>query len=334
MERERSYIGIDVAKFVMAIFVLALHTNPFLDVNKGLEWCSRSVLTVIAVPFFFIANGFFALRTDESAKRSIQKLLALYLIWSVVYLPFTILKLTSDGKTILDYFYRFFVYGSYDTIWYLLAASIGLLLVWLLKKWKGIRFAFVVMLCFHFIAILGTSYAGTIENTIVWNFFSAYYRLFFSFKNGLFFGGVYIALGGVIRESLETPLFEKNEKKRLSVFTSVLFLAMAVETVVCKYFHLDTYGVDMKIMLIPFSLVLFELLLNFNCKISERTALFLRKMSVLVFLTQRLFLTGFELLGVNCHSLLWFLLVACSTMAFSLLIILASRKIPLLKKMY
>lgn len=75
MQQKKTYTGIDIAKFVMAILVLMLHTNPFTDISKAAEWFSRSCFTVIAVPFFFTATGYFALKSDSGAKKIDKKTL-------------------------------------------------------------------------------------------------------------------------------------------------------------------------------------------------------------------------------------------------------------------
>lgn len=332
--RQQSFSGIDITKFIMAILVLMLHTNPFLDISKTMEWVSRSCLTVIAVPFFFICNGYFAFESDKTTNRSVKKLLLLYIIWSIVYCPFSLMKLSGNSSPIAAYVVSFFIYGSYDTIWYLLASATGLLFVWLLKKWKGIRFAVLISLLFHVIALLGTSYAGLVENTRIWYFYDQYYSFFQTFKNGLFFASIYVALGAWIREELYDKIRIRLSENKSVVLTCLLFIGIVIETAGCKYFKLDTLGVDMKIMLIPFSLILFITVLDCNCGITEEKSILLRKLSTMIFLTQRLFLTGYELLGIQIHSFLWFILIAGSSILLSLGIIMLSKKVKIIRKLY
>lgn len=336
MAERKTYTGIDVAKFLMAILVLMLHTNPFLDVNKMIEWVSRSCLTVIAVPFFFIANGYFSLESDKSAIKSIKKLACLYVVWSIIYLPFSILKLKGETNIFLAYIFSFFVYGSYDTIWYLLASAGGVLFVWLLKRWRGIRFAVFITGGFHVIAILFTSYAGLFGNSFMGDICEKYYSIFHTFKNWLFFGGFYIALGGCIREEIEDKFKGLINNRKLIVLVCVLFVLIVFETAGCKILEIDTHGVDMKVMLVPFSVCFFVLILNWNAPISKEKSLLLRKMSILVFLTQRIFITGLELWGggIQVHSLLRFFVVTGATLLLSYCIYSLSKKYHLLNTIY
>ncbi len=336
MTNNKSYSGIDVVKFCMAIMILMIHTSPLIDVSVAAEWFLRSGVMVIAVPFFFMATGYFTLCSCKAAKKSIKKLFLLYVIWSVIYLPFSLLQLKESPNIILNYIKRLLLWGSYDTIWYLLASAVGLAIVYALKKWKGITFAFIVTLVFHCIAILGTSYTGIVENTFLWKGYEAYFALFTTFKNGLFFGGVYIALGGLIREKFSDISKLSVHRFKLVTLIGLFFVVMWIETVGCKLLDLNKYGVDMKFMLIPLSVCIFLFVLTMQIKISNETSIFLRKMSTLIFLTQRLFLTGYKMLGIQdyCHSLLWFLLISASTILFSWGILSLSSRSSLLKKIY
>lgn len=336
MAERKFYSGIDLVKFCMAGLILVLHTNPLTDISVAAEWFLRSGITVIAVPFFFVATGYFALSNDQALKKSIKKLSFLYLIWSAIYLPFSLIQLKGQTPVILHYIRRFFLWGSYDTIWYLLASVVGLALVYVLKKWKGITFAFVVMLIFHVIAVIGTSYTGVIVNTPLWKGYAFYFDVFNTFKNGLFFGGVYIALGGLIREKFSVIAEFTKHRFKFIVLIAGLFGIMSIETIGCKLFDLNRYGVDMKFMLLPLSACIFVFVLTLQLNISEKMSVFLRKMSTLIFLTQRLFLTGYELLGIQkyCHSFVWFLLVSVSTILFSWCVIALSSRCSLLKKIY
>ena len=56
IEKKREYHGIDIGKFLCAVLVIAIHTQPF--VNN--LWLDRGagIITRLAVPFFFVSTGF------------------------------------------------------------------------------------------------------------------------------------------------------------------------------------------------------------------------------------------------------------------------------------
>jgi len=53
----KNYYAIDIMKFIAAIFVIYLHTQPFQNINDNLDFTFLSV-SKIAVPFFFVTSGY------------------------------------------------------------------------------------------------------------------------------------------------------------------------------------------------------------------------------------------------------------------------------------
>lgn len=62
---KEQFRGVDAVKFIMAVCVIILHTHPLEGINHTLNFITADVLGRIAVPFFFMATGFFA----RAAKR-------------------------------------------------------------------------------------------------------------------------------------------------------------------------------------------------------------------------------------------------------------------------
>lgn len=58
MNLKSKYPSIDLMKFIAAILIIVLHTSPFADYSGVLNFGLRSIITVVAVPFFFCASGF------------------------------------------------------------------------------------------------------------------------------------------------------------------------------------------------------------------------------------------------------------------------------------
>ena len=68
----KSFSCIDIMKFIMAIFVVAIHTNPF--VNFQNQYISRffNNLFQVAVPFFFLATGFLLQKKMECLTKELK----------------------------------------------------------------------------------------------------------------------------------------------------------------------------------------------------------------------------------------------------------------------
>ena len=137
----------------MAILVVAIHTHP-------LEHCtSRTVMTIynqitqLAVPFFFLSSGYL-LSTKFSSFSDIGnnigitfrhtcKILKMYLVWSLVYLPLAILDYWRSGMSfqhnLLDYIRGLVFIGEHYNswhLWYLLSTVYALILVMAMFRFR------------------------------------------------------------------------------------------------------------------------------------------------------------------------------------------------------
>lgn len=115
----KQYSGIDVAKLICALMVIAIHTQPF----SHHVWLDRGagIITRLAVPFFFVTTGFFLdFSNTKKVMKYIVRLIVLYAIWTIIYLPFSSI---SVKKLLLT--------GIVEHLWYLPAAIIAVFLTWL-----------------------------------------------------------------------------------------------------------------------------------------------------------------------------------------------------------
>ena len=138
-----NFPDLDVAKLLMALLVVEIHTRPL----RNFPFAETIIegVDVVAVPFFFMASAFLCFRgLDESAfaerssygairaRKTIAKLLRLYLTWTAIFLPVTIFGSFIYGDSLahgVAVFMRgvLFVGENYYSwpLWYLLASVIG-----------------------------------------------------------------------------------------------------------------------------------------------------------------------------------------------------------------
>lgn len=117
----KQYSSIDVAKLICAIMVIAIHTQPF----SRYIWLDRGagIITRLAVPFFFVTTGFFLNFSDaKKVRKYVVRLIVLYIIWTIVYLPFSFSSLSVK---------KFLITGIVEHLWYLPAAIVAVFLTWL-----------------------------------------------------------------------------------------------------------------------------------------------------------------------------------------------------------
>ena len=180
--------SIDLAKFFMAIMVVAIHT---IRPENVLFSNIFSNVTGLAVPFFFISSAFLlhlkVSNEEQSIKEAtiikfIKRMIRLYLMWSILYLPFSfygiIVKKTSLVTSIFLYFWNLFFNGEHYyswPLWYLLGTIYAaVLLYFILRKNLSIKFVLIVSLILFVIGqtiILVSQSDFLIEGTLIYKGF-------------------------------------------------------------------------------------------------------------------------------------------------------------------
>ena len=118
---------IDLAKFIAALLVVAIHTSLFSDVNGTLYFIFNELICRLGVPFFAICTGYYLCLKVKGYKivwEQEKKLLKIYGLWTLLYFIFLIPNWIE-----IDYlsFYNCIGYiksailtGSYFHLWYIL----------------------------------------------------------------------------------------------------------------------------------------------------------------------------------------------------------------------
>ncbi len=149
----KKYNAIDLFKFIMALAVVAIHVMPHVILGEGIAYSALANLFDTAVPFFFLATGFLLaekLKTKETVEEktkviraSLFKMIKLYALWSLIYLPVYIISCINSGQSFgtsaADYIRGFFLTGDHYNsyiLWYLLSSIYALLLVFLLYRYN------------------------------------------------------------------------------------------------------------------------------------------------------------------------------------------------------
>lgn len=144
-----NYPDLDLLKLLMAFFVVEIHTRPLrgFPVAESAAEC----FDVLAVPFFFIASAFLCFkglsgqdfatvdaRGSVRVRRTTGKLLRLYFIWTLLFLPVTVFGDVLQGKSLMGSVASFvkgtlFVGENFCSwpLWYLLASTVAFALVYL-----------------------------------------------------------------------------------------------------------------------------------------------------------------------------------------------------------
>lgn len=113
---------LDLIKFICAFLVIGIHTRQFLSVSDIADRLFYYDVSNYSVPFFYACSGYFLLakksniKLGDRLKIRIKKVLRLYLVWSLLYIPLTLYGWCIEGNWKLSYLFRclrnFFCWGK------------------------------------------------------------------------------------------------------------------------------------------------------------------------------------------------------------------------------
>lgn len=340
--------SLDIAKFICALLVLIIHTSPLGSYSKILSFGLRNVLCVIAVPFFFATSGYlltgklnsFQSRQEQNQYmiKYLKRLAVIYLFWSAVYFPFVVANWLRDGFSLISvvkYVRDFLFEGSYSTIWFLPALMTAAALFFLMRRRIGSKKTFYIGCGIYVVTLLLSSYYGIIARVPGLSHYvgQLYYAVFDSVKNGVLFGLVFVAMGGMLQES---SFFSRFSRKHALIGMLLSYGLLCAEVVAYTIIG-NAKGIDTVASLIPLTIFAMLFTLSFDLQPSK-LCLSLRKYSMLIFLCQRLPISIIDLFlsktVLATNTLVNCVAVSVATFGISYVILRLSEKWQWLKKIY
>lgn len=288
-----NYNTVDVVKFLLAILLVCAHTASE-RVNLPTILDSFCSLYIIAVPFFFIASSFFFFKkltlTDNTKniyRHWSKRIGMMYLAWSSIYICFVVINWIQNEAstgTIFEWLHKAIVFSTYPTIWFLPALWIAVSLVYWLKYKKKYSNKTILGIALLLYIIGSIEYSYYNINPILNMINQSYEAIMKTWRNGLFNGFIFAAIGLCIVQKEEM----KISKSLLGTcFFGVFFIA---EALIMKKIN-PSSDANFLFMLVPFSYFFFHLVCKIQIPNSPRFII-LRKMSMVIFLSQRLFLSA------------------------------------------
>jgi serine/alanine racemase len=314
--------SIDIMKLVMSFIVVGIHTEPFgfsLWLDRGFGIISR-----LCVPFFFIASSYYFYSSGKSVIKYVNRIIQLYFIWSVIYIPFDIEYLKNNHLT---YVLRRFLWdGNEHALWYLWGTVIATLIVSLLKKVINIKGTLVVTILLFIIGCIGSTWSPLTQRIFgkVGEYLISSIG-FIGYRNGLIYGAVYVAFGMYMSENKNVLL-----TRRCSIGFVVAISLLIVESFVFVVLLKTNYTI-LWLSVLPASYYLFNLVINLKIKISYNVSFFLRKLSTLIYVSHGIFL---KILESRLSYLKLYIMVVLLSVIFGTVVICLSQKITILKKSY
>lgn len=322
---KKQYAMIDIAKYISAILVVCIHTYPLFEISETTNLFFIQTICRMAVPFFFVTSGFFFFRKefiDKEASfdhllRFERRLLKIYAIWTVIYLPYTIMDYVRSGFR----FYHIFSYlrdvilnGSYYHLWFLPALMLGTFIVW----WMNMQFSTkrTIQVC------VGLYVVGYLINvyTPVWQslpgislLFGFFTKTLVTSRNGIFFAPIFIMMGYVLAHTKRLP------RKTSGLGWLVSFLLLVAEVMLYHKLSILRDLTSMYIFLVPLTYCMTSFLLSSN-RYYKPVYLNLRHESLLIYTSHILFAVIWLKLLPDAHLAVFFLTMACAQTLASLVL--------------
>lgn len=229
----KKYPLIDVAKIYCAFLVVLMHT---LEYPPGHYWAHllQASLSFQAVPFFFIASGFFFRKKwdasenkDKFALDYVKRLLVYYALWVLITMPenlYTYLTKYAGQSFIyvMALMVRRIVFAGYGVYWYLLVTAEAAIVIHILLKrnYEKLMYALAVVGL-----LLGLAYYAKIDWLGLDVFHQVIYTIFSWSNNILMMGLPFMAVGCYLAHHCER--WTMNSMK-LGFFYIAVFLVHAI----------------------------------------------------------------------------------------------------------
>ena len=358
----KQYRAIDIAKFVMAILVVAIHVRPF---TGQTAFVYDDIIARIADPLFFQITAFlffekiFAqISGDLSQGMSwcmlghyMKRILALYTAWFVIYAPVVLPRTWQECGNIrgmlLALLKKYWLSGYYGAMWFMTALLLAMPLVFILTKYLGSRLCLLLSAPWFLLTVARMEYCSITDGWQVAGYFdSAIYGIFGWYGNGLTYGFFFCALGMWIAYK-RTLGGQKNDSRDFAPPSLISFLLLIIESYVIRDKGLgQSFGA--MFFLIPTSYFLLQWLLSVDIfeKMGEQSrkrldcaCAHMRRLSILIFTIHYGVMEGLQYMVGKYTTYVWnatvlYFVVLVVTIVLAELILLAQKKIKWLHILY
>ena len=204
-------LSLDYFKVFLAICIVLLHGGWLYDINELIGFLHVNGFFRIAVPLFFIINGyyFYNISSLSALKKWSIRVFLLYIIWTIIYLPLMVYELSLS---------QIFIYllAGYFILWYLVAMFMAGLLLFFLKQYSDkflILLSFIFLFFGYLIQLIGSMaiFSGFMGEIFNWGPLH---------RNFIFFGFPFVTIGYLVKKNNIDLNFKKG------ILLSLLFLTL------------------------------------------------------------------------------------------------------------
>lgn len=319
----KKQLSLDKFRIIAALLIIAIHTYPLFSINENIDFIFTHVFCRIGVPIFLMITGYFILpKALENRRTLIEytiKILKIYAICIILYLPINIYagKLKQIG--ILQIFKAILIDGTFYHLWYFPALILGIWIIYfIIKNMKSNKKTFFIVLILFIIGLFGDSYYGITEKfSITKNIYEIIFKIFNYTRNGIFYVPIFLYLGYIIKHKKIKIDTNKN-----LIFILIFTILMIVEGLILHHFNLQRHD-SMYIILIPAMIYIFNFIIQNNNEDNKK----LRDIATTIYIMHPMFIIVVRGIAKILHlqnlmiynSIVHYLLVVIFTMIFSII---------------
>lgn len=213
-------ISLDVLKLAMAFMVVGLHARFLSEISNLAEFLFVNGIFRVAVPVFFIINGFYFYSTLIKKKEYewFKKVGILYLVWMTFYSYFWFNLPEMSISAIFDLITKFII--GYQHLWYV-SGMIGAALIILLLRKLSTSFIITSVVISFVIGVL-IQYAGN-YHLLQGSYFDIAFNKTWVHRNFLFFAFPFFTIGFFINKYSLCNVIS-NKINLVGIFVGVILL--------------------------------------------------------------------------------------------------------------
>lgn len=299
--KKKNYQLIDLAKLFFAICVIAIHSQFLLEYRFG--YYINTNIYRLAVPFFFICNGFFLAKNNELSQENIRnrliKIIKKYIFWCLLYTLMYSIFVDWDFNyyNLIQDIIHVFTLTSTNIMWYLGVLLVYTVLICYIKDDRKLKIIFYISILGYLVGLSFTTYKYV--------FIGTNYELFINFLGKLFtsnryflFTIMYPLIGNFMYKS---KIFNKLTSFKLLLILIISQVLLLIETSLF-YNHSLVYNEYDYFLFTPIVVVfLFTLLSRLNVKLRNNSLRF-RNLSKDLFFYHYIFIFIFHFLDRISYS--------------------------------
>ena len=332
LQNKDLYPLMNIIKFVLAIFIIAVHTWFLIDFKIGYYF--YNVLYRLGVPFFFTAAGFLLAQKikdndqnrDPIFKSFLKRNLEIYLYLSSMYMIINLIKSNDfSASSILQNIWQILIGNSWSIAWFLGALIISVTILYFIRTKKQLKFFVIISILLYLLGLSFNTYGFVIANTRLTFLYDFLVNKFITNRNFIFVGFSFTLLGYYLK------LFEWEKIEKINIkWFYVLFVlgigGLIFEAILIKK-HIPTlvsYDFFVSHLIVIPSILIISIKSKLNNIIKFDTKIF-RKLSTYIFFFHPFvlellnILRNKEIFGILNNNIIFFLSITFITIIIAII---------------